>query len=108
LKTPARILLIALGYIVAFAVAAGLTWLYIVLTDSPEKQASSGMAAFGEAMLFLLLFVAGAAAVTAAGLYALRPKPMIWRVGVIGAVTMALGGLATMIVIGWIGLANGR
>lgn len=50
------------AFLAAFAVS-----IYVALTDSPDRQASSGMYVFGDSLLFLAVF--GLAAETAAFAY---------------------------------------
>ena len=48
--------LILLGYAAAFGLALAAVAVRMALTDSPAAQASSGMLAFGDALLFLAVF----------------------------------------------------
>jgi hypothetical protein len=44
------------GYVLAALIATGAVWFHVVLTSGPGYDASSGMHAFGDALLFLALF----------------------------------------------------
>lgn len=44
------------GYASAILIPSGIVWLHVVLTSGPEADASSGMYAFGDALLFIALF----------------------------------------------------
>jgi hypothetical protein len=56
MRTRGKVALVATGYIVAVLVSAGVVALYVTLADSPDRQASSGMYAFGDSLLFLAVF----------------------------------------------------
>src|SRR4029450_7476292 len=66
MKAPAKVGLVVAGYIAAVLVASLSTWVYIKLTDTPERELSAGMYGFGDSMVFLAVF--GLAAVPAASL----------------------------------------
>jgi hypothetical protein len=70
--------MVAGGYFAALLLAAGLVFVYATLTDSPVRQASSGMSAFGDALLFLACFGAAAVIPTALGLFFLRQARAFW------------------------------
>jgi len=44
------------GYALAILIPAGVVWLHVLLTSGPEYDASSGMYAFGDVLLFVALF----------------------------------------------------
>jgi hypothetical protein len=48
MRTRGKVALVVPGYVVAVLLAAGVVAAYVALTDSPDRQASSGMYAFGE------------------------------------------------------------
>lgn len=90
----ARLVLILVGYLVAFCVAFAVVATYVAATDSPEAQASSGMHAFGESLLFLAVFGLASIPATMAALFFLRPYRAFWRV----AAVLALGITATVVI----------
>ena len=85
--------LVAAGYALAIAAACAVLWIYVELTDSPERALSSGMYAFGDLMLFLAVF--GLASVPAFGLalYYLRPVRAFWLWFVSGVVLWSVAGV---------------
>ena len=56
MSTIAKLGLVTGGYIVACVLASGVVYLYQLLTDTPVTQASSGMHAFGDLLLFIGVF----------------------------------------------------
>lgn len=74
----ARSALVLAGYAVAALAAwAAVAW-RIAHTSGPEAQASAGMYAFGDGMLFLMVFGAVAAVPTAMAFYFLRTCRWLW------------------------------
>lgn len=97
---------VAGGYIVAFLMASAAVAIRVANTSGPDAQASSGMYAFGDALLFVAVFGVSALVPTAAALFFLRPYRHFWTVlsafglavavtGVIAAVLFAVGRHAT-------------
>lgn len=85
-RAPAKLGLVVVGYIGAFAIASAAVMLHMVSTGG---QGSDGMLAFGESVLFLGVFGIAAVPATAAALYFLRPYPTLWRV--LAGVALAVG-----------------
>lgn len=56
LPVPAKWGIVLGGYALAILIPAGIVWLHVRLTSGPEYDASSGMYAFGDALLFVALF----------------------------------------------------
>src|SRR5581483_2559155 len=75
-----KLALVAGGYVAALLVALGVVAVYVSLTSGPDRQASSGMYAFGDSLLFL--GVLGVASVPASAV----------------AVTVAVTGIAALVV----------
>jgi len=75
-----RVALIAGGYLVAFGLACAVVAVHVAFTSGPVAQASSGMLAFGDGILFLGVFGLAAIPPTGAALYFLRPFPAVWRI----------------------------
>jgi LPXTG-motif cell wall-anchored protein len=67
--------IVIVGYLAAFILASVAVALHTLLADSLGTQAASdGMSAFGDAVLFLLVFGLGALLTTGAALVFLRRK----------------------------------
>jgi hypothetical protein len=78
------------GYAVAFLAATVAVWFRVLLTQgNPDVQASSGMHAFADFLLFLGVFGVGALLPTGLGLYFLRPFPRLWTAVSITALATA-------------------
>jgi hypothetical protein len=56
LPAPAKWGIVLGGYTLAILIPAGIVWLHVLLTSGPQYDASSGMYAFGDALLFIALF----------------------------------------------------
>lgn len=97
MKTSTKIFLVGSGYLAALVVAAVAVWIYATLTAGSVRDASSGMYAFGDAVLFLGTFTLAAVPATCAGLFFLRPFPLFWRVLVAGAFAMAATGVVVLV-----------
>jgi hypothetical protein len=80
LTTAYKIGFVAAGYVIAFLVASAAVAVRVAGTTGPEAQASSGMYAFGDAYLFILVFGLVALIPTGAALYFLRPYRRFWIV----------------------------
>lgn len=74
-----KIGIVILGYILAFVSALAAVFLQMLFTDATQGQASSGMAAFGDAILFLLVFGTLALVPTALAFFFLRPFTTFWN-----------------------------
>ncbi len=82
------------GYVVALAIAALVLRWYISATGGPDRQASSGMSAFGDSMFFVAVLGLAAVPATGAALYFLRKRRTFWVV----LSVLALGGASTALV----------
>jgi hypothetical protein len=80
MRAAAKFGLVTAGYVAAFVLATGSVAIYAAWADSPDRQASSGMYAFGDSLLFLALFGLASVPPTVAGLFFLRPYHSFWRV----------------------------
>ena len=98
--------LVAGGYIAAFLMASAAVAIRVA-TSGPDAQASSGMYAFGDALLFVAVFGVSALVPTAVALFFLRPYRQFWIVlsglclavavtGVTAAILFAVGRRATL------------
>lgn len=84
------------GYVLALLLAWVTVTVHIALTDGPDRQASSGMSAFGDALLFLALFGVAAVPVTGAALYFARPYHRFWRALSVAALAITATGLVAV------------
>jgi hypothetical protein len=80
MKPSLKVAVVAGGYIAALLVAFAAVALDIATTSGPDAQASSGMYAFGDALLFVAVFAACALVPTGAALFFLRPYRHFWTV----------------------------
>ena len=69
MSTLTKLGLVAGGYVAACLLASGLVYVYQLLTDNAATQASSGMYAFGDVLLFIGVFGSLALIPTGLGLY---------------------------------------
>jgi hypothetical protein len=95
-RTRDKVGLVVGGYVLALLFAGGSVAAYISLMDSPDRQASSGMSAFSDALLFLALFGAAAVPPTGAALYFARPYHAFWRALSVAAIAITTTGLAAV------------
>ncbi len=91
-----KVLLVVAGYAVALIAAAIVTQAHVQATSGPDAQASSGMMAFGDAVLFLGAFCVAALPATCAALLLLRPVPQFWRASAGIALVLAATALAAL------------
>ncbi len=106
MKPIFKIALVAGGYVAAFLMASAVVAIRVANTSGPDAQASSGMYAFGDAVLFVAVFGVAALVPTGAALFFLRPYRRVWTAlsasglavavtGIAAAVLFALGRSAT-------------
>lgn len=72
MTTWKKVALVLAGYIAAIVVASTVVYIYVLATDSPDRQASSGMYAFGDSLLFLAVLGVASLPATGAALVFLR------------------------------------
>ena len=96
MKTSLKVGVVAGGYIVAFLVASAAVAVRLANTSGPDAQASSGMYAFGDAVLFVAVFSVVALVPTAAVLFVLRPYRRFWTVLSTFGLGVAVTGLAAV------------
>lgn len=92
-----RIAVVAAGYAGAFLIACAALAFRIATTSGPEAQASSGMYAFGDALLFVFVFALSSLAPTAMALYLLRPYRRVWAALSAAGLALAGTGLAAVV-----------
>jgi hypothetical protein len=97
MRTPAKVGLVATGYVGAFLVAFAVVAIHVALTSGPDWQASSGMYAFGDSLLFLAVFTLASIPAAGAALFFLRPYRMFWRAFSLAALAIAATGLVALI-----------
>jgi hypothetical protein len=88
--------LVAAGYVGSALVAVGAVAISIATMDGPTRDASSGMYAFGDSLLFLAVFGVASTLPTGAALYFLRPYRPFWSVLPVVALAVAATGLAAL------------
>lgn len=102
MKPFLKVAVVVGGYIAAFLMASAAVAVRVALTSGPDAQASSGMYAAGDAMLFAAVFGVSAVVPTGAALFFLRPYRQLWTVlsalglavavtGVTAAILFAVG-----------------
>jgi hypothetical protein len=74
MKPVLKVVIVAGGFLLAFLMAFGAVTLHGALTAESDAQASGGMSAFGDLVLFVAVFGAVALMPTAAGIYFLLSK----------------------------------
>lgn len=74
LSTPAKLGLVIGGYVAACLIASGVLYVYQYLTQDAASQASAGMSAFGDLILFVGLLGVLALLPTGLALYFLFMK----------------------------------
>ena len=72
MRSISKIGIVLLLYLAAFLAAAGVVWLYVLATDTPDRDQYAGMAAFGDMLLFLGMFALASVPATATALWFLR------------------------------------
>jgi len=77
MSKPAKFGLVIGGYVAACLIASGVVYVYQYLTQDAVSQASAGMAAFGDLILFIGAFGVLALIPTGLALYFLLRKFMI-------------------------------
>jgi hypothetical protein len=79
LNKPVKIGIVIAGYIFAVAGASAATYIQELSTRGTDAQASQGMFAFGQTMLFLLVFGGLALIPTVLAFYFLRSSVKFWN-----------------------------
>jgi len=93
-----KIVAVAGGYVAAFLVASGVVAVRVAYTSGPDAQASSGVYAFGDAVLFAAVFGVVALVPTGAALFFLRPYRRFWSgLAALGLAVAVTGVTATIL-----------
>ena len=85
------------GYGSALLAAAVVVRLYVLATDTPDRQSSAGMYAFGDSVVFVGAFALAAIPATALALYFLRSVPRLWLWASVAAVAVATTAIGAML-----------
>jgi hypothetical protein len=96
MRSSSKVFLVVGGYLVAVVIAAVVVGISVSATNGPDRQASSGMSAFGDSILFLGVFASASIPATGAALFFLRPHHTVWRTLSIGALALAATGVAAL------------
>jgi hypothetical protein len=98
LSTPTKIGSVIGGYVAALLIASAAVAVRLAFTNGPEAQASSGMHAFGDAVVFVGIFGMCALVPTGAALLFLRSCASFWKVvSALGVATASTGIAATIV-----------
>jgi hypothetical protein len=81
---------VLVGYVAAVLAASAAVAVRVANTSGPDAQASAGMYAFGDGLLFVAVFSAVALFPTGLALYFLRPFRWFWVVLSMAALTIAV------------------
>ena len=92
-----KITLVLAGYVVAFALASIAVAVRVSFTSGPDAQASSGMYAFGDLLLFMAVFGGVGLLPTGLGLVFLRSSRRFWRILSAIAVAIAATGVTAIV-----------
>jgi hypothetical protein len=98
MRPLAKVSLVAGGYVGALLVALAVVAFRVVTTSGPEAQASSGMYAFGDFLLFVNVFGVLSLVPTVAVLYFLRSYRPFWTALAVVAIILAVTGAAAAVV----------
>lgn len=94
---PAKVGIVIGGYAGAVLIAVAVVAVQVALTSGPSGQASSGMFAFGDSVLFLAVLGIAAIPATCAALLFLRPHLLFWRILSVAALVTAATAVAAVI-----------
>ena len=97
MKPFLKVAVVAGGYIAAFLMASAAVAIRLASTSGPDAQASSGMYAAGDAMLFVAVFGVSALVPTGAALFLLRPYRLFWTVLSALSLAVAVTGITAAI-----------
>jgi len=92
MKPLVKALVVLAGYAAAFLAACAAVYVRQLNTQGTDAQASAGMYAWGDAMLFGAVFGGVALFPTGLGLYFLRPLRVFWTLLAIAALALAVTG----------------
>lgn len=90
MKAVVKFGIVVAGYVTAALAASGAVVVRIANTSGPDAQASAGMYAFGDGLLFIAVFSAVALVPTGLALWFLRPFRWFWMAVSVTAVMIAV------------------
>src|SRR5258708_928294 len=93
MRRSLKVAAVLAGYVAAFLIASAAVAIHVAATSGREAQASGGMYAFGDAILFLGVFGVCALVPTGAVLFFLRRYRRFWTVLSALGVVVALTGI---------------
>ena len=93
MKALIKIALVLAGYVAAVLLASAAVAVRIANTSGPDAQASAGMYAFGDGLVFIAVFSAVALVPTGLALWFLRPCRRFWMVLSVAVLVVAAMGL---------------
>lgn len=96
MRPLSKALLVTGGYVAAVVVAVAAVDVNAA-AGGAEREASSGMAAFGDAVLFLGVFGLASIPATGAALFFLRDAVRFWRIAVAISLAIAATGIAAVV-----------
>lgn len=88
--------IVLVGYLLAVLVAFAVVSIYVLATNGSDRNGSSGMYAFGDSLLFLLVLSFAAIPATCAALFFLREYRRFWSVLSIVAITVVTSGFVAL------------
>ncbi|MCM8595958.1 hypothetical protein [Accumulibacter sp.] len=94
----AKVAVTVAGYALALLVASAVVAVYVLWTSGPDRDASGGMHAFGDGLLFLAVFSIASIPPTAAALFFLRTYRVFWIALLLAASAVVASGLAALAV----------
>jgi hypothetical protein len=97
MKSSLKVTVVAGGYVAAFLAASAAVAIRMAATSGPDAQASGGMYAFGDSVVFVAVFGVLALVPTGAALYFLRPYRRFWMVLSRLCLAVAVTGLTAVI-----------
>src|SRR5262245_19088693 len=97
MNTSVKIGIVVAGYILACAAAFTATYINELTTRGTDAQASQGMFAFGQSMLFLLVFGALALIPTVLAFYFLRSSERFWNGFAVLCLAFSIVGIVVVI-----------
>ena len=93
MRPLSKIGLVAFGYVASILLASAVVAIRVLMTSGPDAQASSGMYAFGDALLFVTVLGVAGLVPTGLALFFLRPYPRFWTVFAALVVAVAITGV---------------
>jgi len=93
MNTLSKFGVVLAGYVAAVLVASATVAVRIANTSGPDAQASAGMYAFGDGLLFIAVFSAVALIPTGLALFFLRPYRWFWTALSITGLAIAVTGV---------------